>query len=66
MGRMQTTSAGYGDAQYATSASPVNGHFAPPTSGPYDTMGYAPAPARHHPFAPMGHEADPSRRFPQP
>jgi len=66
MNRMQTTSAAFGDPVYATSASPVNGHFAPPATGPYDAMGYAAAPARQHPFAPMPPHDDPSRRFSQP
>jgi hypothetical protein len=66
MNRMQTTSAAFGDPVYATSASPVNGHFAPPATGPYDALGYAAAPTRHHPFAPMPPHDDPSRRFSQP
>ncbi|KAK2606181.1 hypothetical protein QQS21_003464 [Conoideocrella luteorostrata] len=65
MNRM-TTSAAYGDATYATSASPVNGHFVPGSAPPYDTIGYAPAPARQPPFG-ISPEADSSRRgFPQP
>lgn len=64
MNRMQTTSAAFGDPVYATSASPVNGHFAPPATGPYDAMGYTAAPHRQHPFA-MPHD-DPTRRFSQP
>ncbi|KAJ4144864.1 hypothetical protein LMH87_003732 [Akanthomyces muscarius] len=63
MNRMQTSTAAFGEPSYATSASPVNGHFAPPASGPYEAMGYAAAPARSHPF-PIGHD-DPSRRFSQ-
>ena len=64
MNRMQTTSAAYADATYATSASPVNGHFAPGSAPPYDAMGYAPAP-RQPPFS-INPESDSSRRFPQP
>ncbi len=64
MNRMQTTSAAFGDPVYATSASPVNGHFAPPNAGPYDAMGYTAAPHRQHPFA-MPHD-DPTRPFSQP
>ncbi|EGX93961.1 C2H2 conidiation transcription factor [Cordyceps militaris CM01] len=63
MNRMQTSAASFGEASYATSASPVNGHFAPPASGPYEAMGYTPAPARPHPF-PMSHE-EAARRFSQ-
>ncbi|TQV99788.1 C2H2 conidiation transcription factor [Cordyceps javanica] len=63
MNRMQTSAAAFGEPSYATSASPVNGHFAPPASGPYEAMGYTPAPARSHPF-PIGHD-DPARRFSQ-
>lgn len=63
---MQPTSAGYGDATYASSASPVNGHFAPGSAAPYDTMGYAPAPIRQSPFG-ISPEADSARRgFPHP
>lgn len=66
MNRMQTTSATYGDATYATSASPVNGHFAPGSAAPYDAIGYAPAPLRQSHFG-IGPEADSARRgFPQP
>ncbi|KEY65966.1 hypothetical protein S7711_06626 [Stachybotrys chartarum IBT 7711] len=65
MNRLHTTSAGYGDATYATSASPVSGHFASTSAAPYETMGYAPAPARHPPFGIAG-EADSSRRYSQP
>jgi hypothetical protein len=44
--RMQTTTAGYdGAALYASSASPVHNAYAP-SSTPYDSMGYAPAPVR--------------------
>lgn len=63
MNRMQTSAPAFGEPSYATSASPVNGHFAPPASGPYEAMGYTAAPARPHPF-PIGHD-DPSRRFSQ-
>ncbi|OAA67610.1 C2H2 conidiation transcription factor [Cordyceps fumosorosea ARSEF 2679] len=62
MNRMQQTSAAGFEPAYATSASPVNGHFAPPASGPYEAMGYTSAPARPPPF-PMSHD-DP-RRFSQ-
>jgi hypothetical protein len=63
---MQTTSAAYGDSPYATTASPVNGHFAAASAAPYDTMGYAPAPIRQSPFG-LTPEADSARRgFPQP
>ncbi|KAK5990488.1 Zinc finger protein C25B8.19c [Cladobotryum mycophilum] len=64
MNRLQTTSAAYGDATYATTASPVNGHFAPPSAAPYDTIsGYAPAPVRPSPFSTIGHDSDASRRY---
>ncbi|PNY26309.1 Zinc finger protein [Tolypocladium capitatum] len=63
MSRLHTTSAGYGDAAYATSASPVSGHFAPASAAPYEAMGYAPAPGR--PGFAMGPEADSARRFSQ-
>ncbi|KAM3556736.1 hypothetical protein ARSEF4850_005396 [Beauveria asiatica] len=63
LNRMQTSAATFGEPSYATSASPVNGHFAPPASGPYEAMGYTPAPARQLPF-PMSHD-DASRRFSQ-
>lgn len=62
--RMQTTSAAYGDPTYATSASPVAGHYAPTSAAPYETMGYAPAPVRPPPFS-MAPEVDPTRRFSQ-
>ncbi|KAL3306242.1 krueppel protein [Colletotrichum asianum] len=59
--RMAATSApAYGDASYATAASPVNGSYtASPT--PYETMGYAPAPMRST-FA-LAPEPEHSRRF---
>ncbi|TDZ25926.1 Zinc finger protein [Colletotrichum orbiculare MAFF 240422] len=59
--RMAATSApAYGDAPYATAASPVNGSYtASPT--PYETMGYAPAPMRST-FA-LAPEPEHSRRF---
>ncbi|TQN64723.1 Zinc finger protein [Colletotrichum shisoi] len=59
--RMAATSApAYGDAPYATAASPVNGSYtASPT--PYETMGYAPAPMRST-FA-LAPEPQHSRRF---
>ncbi|KAF6829951.1 C2H2 type zinc finger domain-containing protein [Colletotrichum musicola] len=59
--RMAATSApAYGDAPYATAASPVNGSYtASPT--PYDAMGYAPAPMRST-FA-LAPEPEHSRRF---
>lgn len=63
MSRLHTTSAGYADATYATSASPVSGHFAPTSAAPYEAMGYAPAPGR--PGFAMGPEADSARRFSQ-
>lgn len=63
MNRMPTSAPGFGEPSYATSASPVNGHFAPPATGPYEAIGYAAAPTRQHPF-PMGHD-DPARRFSQ-
>lgn len=64
MARMQTTTASYADATYATSASPVNGHFLPPATGPYDAVGYAaaPAPGRPHAYSLGGHD---DRRFQQ-
>ncbi|KAH0595550.1 hypothetical protein MHUMG1_06725 [Metarhizium humberi] len=66
LNRMQTTSAAYGDTTYATSASPVNGHFVPGSTAPYDAIGYAPAPIRQSAFS-INHEADTARRgFPQP
>lgn len=61
MNRMQTSSAAFGEPSYATSASPVNGHFAPPATGPYEAMGYTAAPTRSHAF-PLGHD---DRRFSQ-
>ncbi|GAB0140818.1 hypothetical protein EsHS_00001429 [Epichloe bromicola] len=65
MSRM-TTSAAYGNPTYATSVSPVNGHFAPGSAPHYDTIGYAAAPVRHSPFG-VSSEADSARRgFPQP
>ncbi|OAA42585.1 C2H2 finger domain protein FlbC [Metarhizium rileyi] len=66
MNRMQTTSGAYSDGTtYATSASPVNGHFVPGSAAPYDAIGYAPAPIRQSPFG-ISHEADSARRgFPQ-
>ncbi|KAH7162865.1 hypothetical protein B0J13DRAFT_615477 [Dactylonectria estremocensis] len=60
--RMQTSSAAYGDPTYATSASPVNAHFAPTSVAPYEAMGYAPAPVRPPHFA-LAPDADHSRRF---
>ncbi|UKZ51691.1 hypothetical protein TrVGV298_005454 [Trichoderma virens] len=65
LNRLQTSSAAYADATYATTASPVHGHFAPPSAAPYDTMGYAPAPVRPSAFSSIGHESDASRRFSQ-
>ena len=60
MNRMHTTSAAYGDATYATSASPVSG-FAPGTGGSYDPLaGYAPV--RQSGFG-IGHDSDASRRY---
>jgi hypothetical protein len=63
MNRMHTTSAAYGDPVYATSASPVNGHFAP-ASGSYDPLGYASAHVRQATFG-AGADADPTRRYSQ-
>ncbi|KND95204.1 Zinc finger protein C25B8.19c [Tolypocladium ophioglossoides CBS 100239] len=63
MSRLHTTSAGYGDATYTTSASPVSGHFASTSAAPYEAMGYAPAPSR--PGFAMGPEVDSARRFSQ-
>ncbi|OLN88797.1 Zinc finger protein C25B8.19c [Colletotrichum chlorophyti] len=59
--RMAATSApAYGDAPYATAASPVHGSYtASPT--PYETMGYAAAPMRST-FA-LAPEPEQSRRF---
>lgn len=65
LNRMQTSSATYADPAYTTSASPVNGPFAPTSAAPYDAMGYAPAPVRQPGFS-LAPEADPSRRFSQP
>ncbi|KAL7936187.1 C2H2 finger domain protein FlbC [Trichoderma chlorosporum] len=65
LGRLQTSSAAYADATYATTASPVHGHFAPPSAAPYDAMGYAPAPVRPSAFSALGHDTDASRRFSQ-
>lgn len=62
--RMQTSSAAYADPSYTTSASPVNGQFAPSSAAPYDTMGYAPAPVRQPGFA-LAPDADSARRFSQ-
>ncbi|UKZ63127.1 uncharacterized protein TrAtP1_004359 [Trichoderma atroviride] len=64
MNRLQTSSAAYADATYATTASPVHGHFAPHSASAYDTMGYAPAHVRPA-FGALGHESDASRRFSQ-
>ncbi|KAG6007867.1 hypothetical protein E4U21_005455 [Claviceps maximensis] len=65
MNRMPASAAAYTDASYATSASPVSGHFSPGSASHYDTIGYALAPARHAPFS-ISPEADSSRRgFPQ-
>ncbi|KAH6606484.1 hypothetical protein Trco_005637 [Trichoderma cornu-damae] len=66
LNRLQTSSAAYADATYATTASPVHGHFATPSAAPYDTIGYAPAPVRPPAFGGLGHESDASRRFPPP
>jgi hypothetical protein len=63
LNRIQTTSAGYGDATYATSASPVHASYAASPT-PYDSMGYAPAPMRSA-FT-LAPEPDASRRFSQP
>lgn len=60
--RMGTTSTGYGEPSYASSASPVHGQFASSSAPGYDAMGYAPAPVRQPAFS-MGAEADPTRRF---
>ncbi|KAL6895697.1 C2H2 finger domain protein FlbC [Trichoderma longibrachiatum] len=65
LNRLQTSSAAYADATYATTASPVHGHFAPPSATPYDALGYAPAPVRPPAFSALGHETDASRRFSQ-
>ncbi|KAK0763181.1 hypothetical protein N5P37_004167 [Trichoderma harzianum] len=65
LNRLQTSSGAYADATYATTASPVHGHFAPPSATPYDAMGYAPAPVRSSAFSAIGHESDASRRFSQ-
>ena len=62
LNRMQTSSAGYPDTTYASSASPVGGQFAPSSAPNYDAMGYAPAPVRS---AAYGIDADPTRRFSQ-
>ena len=63
MSRMHTTSAAYGDPTYATSASPVSGHFAS-TSASYDPLGYAPAHVRQPAFG-LGADADSTRRYSQ-
>jgi hypothetical protein len=64
MNRMHTTSAAtYGDPTYATTASPVSGHFASTSAAPYETLGYAPAPLRP-PFG-MAPESESSRRYSQ-
>ncbi|KJZ73637.1 hypothetical protein HIM_06970 [Hirsutella minnesotensis 3608] len=62
LNRLHTTSATYGDPTYATSASPVSGHFAGAPSAPYDALGYAPAPARQSTF---GMSPEVERRFSQ-
>ncbi|KAH8180058.1 zinc-finger of c2H2 type domain-containing protein [Sarocladium implicatum] len=63
LNRMQTSSAGYPDTTYASSASPVGaGQFAPSSAPTYDALGYAPAPVRS---AAYGMDADPTRRFSQ-
>ncbi|KAM0256779.1 hypothetical protein ACHAQJ_004731 [Trichoderma viride] len=64
MSRLHSSSAAYADATYATTASPVHGHFAPPSATPYDAMGYAAAPSRPA-YGVLGHESDASRRFSQ-
>ncbi|KAG6022807.1 hypothetical protein E4U41_002148 [Claviceps citrina] len=57
-----TTSPAYGDAMtYATSASPVHGHFPPPSAPQYDALGYAQASVRHASFG-ISSEADSGRR----
>ncbi|OAA32770.1 C2H2 finger domain protein FlbC [Moelleriella libera RCEF 2490] len=61
-----STSAGYGDTTYATSTSPVNGHFAPGPAAPYETIGYAPAPVRQTPFSLSADSETARRGFPQP
>lgn len=63
--RMQTSSAAYADPAYTTSASPVNGQFAPTSAASYETMGYAPAPVRQPGFS-LAPDADSARRFSQP
>lgn len=62
LNRMQTSSAGYPDTTYASSASPVGGQFAPSSAPSYDTLGYAPAPVRSTAY---NMDADPTRRFSQ-
>ncbi|KAG5971923.1 hypothetical protein E4U58_007076 [Claviceps cyperi] len=65
MNRMASATA-FSDTPYATSASPVNGHFSPGAASHYDTIGYAPAHIRHTSFG-IGPEADTGRRsFPPP
>lgn len=65
IGRLQTTSAAFGDAIYATCASPVSAHFAHAPPAPYDALGYAPAPLLRQPAFAMAPEAEPGRRFSQ-
>jgi len=59
--RMQSSSAGYTEPSYASSASPVNGQFAPSSAPGYDGMGYAPAPVRQGAYG-MPAESD-ARRY---
>jgi hypothetical protein len=62
LNRMQTSSAGYPDTTYASSASPIGGQFAPSSAPGYDALGYAPAPVRS---AAYSMDTDPARRFSQ-
>ncbi|KAG5974385.1 hypothetical protein E4U55_008216 [Claviceps digitariae] len=65
MNRMPASAAAYTDASYATSASPVSGHFSPGSASHYDAIGYALAPVRHAPFT-ISSGTDSGRRgFPQ-
>ena len=64
MSRMHATSAAaYGDPTYATSASPVSGHFGS-TPASYDSLSYGPAHVRQPAFG-LGADVDSTRRYSQ-
>jgi len=63
--RMQATSSGYGNnVTYSSASSPVHNAYAP-TSTPYDSLGYAPAPIRSA-YTIQSQPQDNSRRLSQP